>query len=209
MKYSRIISLALFLGLLGLGVWGLARGGFGKDEVAPTLAAGSFLQLDYIKEDSTIKAELAQAERKALLWDSNAKLVAISMRFDGGLDYDFLKRYAYVFQTPGISDYYVFNSAKAVAAAQTYSQAELFGEVQPTEITKDYLKINFVQALEIVERAGGSTFRADHSGNYIVNLLLVQPEGDVLSWVVSYQAKSSDESQVWRVNAASGSVELQ
>lgn len=177
--------------------------------MAPTLAAGSFLQLDYIKEDSTIKAELAQAEKQALRWDGNAKLVAISMRFDGGLDYDFLKRYAYMFQAPSISDYYVVNSAKAAASAQTYSQTELFGEIQPTVMTKDYLKINFVQALEIVERAGGSAFRADHSSNYTVNLLLVQPEGDVLSWVVSYQAKSGDESQVWRVNAASGSMELQ
>jgi hypothetical protein len=31
----------------------------------------------------------------------------------------------------------------------------------------------------------------------------------VLSWVVSYQDRSGTDNQIWRVNAASGSVELQ
>lgn len=211
MRYPKVISLTLCLILIGLGGWGVVHMLWGKDDVQPTLAAGSFLQLDYIKEDASFVAELADAYKQASRWNVQAKLAAISMRFDGGLDYDFLTRYVYVFQAAGVDSNYVVNSSRvAQEVRSTYDPAEIFGEtVVPTNIDEEYLKINFVQALEIVEQAGGSTFRADHSGNYYVNLLLMQPERDVLSWIVSYQDKSSQEGRVWRVNAASGSVELQ
>lgn len=210
MKYPKAISLALGLVLIGLGGWGVTRALLDKEEVQPTLAAGSFLQLDYIKEDDAFVSELANAEKQAISWNAQAKLTAISMRFDGGLDYDFLTRYVYVFRAPGVDSSYVVNNARiAKDARSAYDQTEIFGEMVPEDIAQEYMKINFVQALEIVEQAGGSEFRAGHPGDYYVNLLLIQPKRDVLNWIVSYQDKSGQESRVWRVNASSGSIELQ
>ena len=209
MRYPKVVSLTLGLVLIGLGGWGVTHALLGPKEVQPTLAAGSFLQLDYIKEDAAFQSELESAYKQAEYWNTQAQLAAISMRFDGGLDYDFLTRYVYVFRAPGVADNYVVaNPRVSKDIRSTYDQAEMFGEVVPAAIAKEYLKINFVQALEIVEQSGGSSFRTDHSGNYYVSLLLMQPERDVLSWVVSYQDRSGTDSQIWRVNAASGSVEL-
>jgi len=210
MGYPKAISLTLGLVLVGLGGWGATHALLSRNDVQPTLAAGSFLQLDYIKEDASFVSELTSAEQQAIKWNAQAKLAAISMRFDGGLDYNFLTRYVYVFQAPGVDSNYVVNSPRvAKEVRSTYDPTEIFGEMVPENIVRDYLKINFVQALEIVEQAGGSTFRADHSGNYYVNLLLMQPERDVLSWVVAYQDSTGQDKQIWRVNASSGSVELQ
>ena len=210
MRYSKVISLALGLVLIGLGGWGVTCVLLNKDDIKPTLAAGSFLQLDYIKEDDAFTSELESAYKQASYWNAQAELSAISMRFDGGLDYNFLTRYVYVFQTPEITNSYVVaNDRVNKDIRSTYDQSEVFGEVVPDPISKEYLKINFVQALEIVEQAGGGSFRTEHPGNYYVNLLLMQPRRDVLSWVVSYQDKSSSDNRIWRVNASSGAVELQ
>ncbi|MBN2585628.1 hypothetical protein JXA59_03215 [Patescibacteria group bacterium] len=210
MRYPKVISLLLGLVLIGLGGWGVVNALLNKNEVQPTLAAGSFLQLDYIQEDAAFVSELASAHKQASSWNAQAKLAAISIRFDGGLDYNFLTRYVYVFQAPEATTNYVVNNPRvAKDIRSTYDQSEIFGETLPEDIVQEYLKINFTQALEIVEQAGGSSFRANHSGNYSVNLLLMQPERDILSWVVSYQSKSGQDELVWRVNAASGSVELQ
>ena len=210
MRYPKVISLALGLVLVGLGGWGVWHALLGQDEVQPTLAAGSFLQLDYIKEDAAFASELSQAKQQADRWNAQAELAAISMRFDGGLGYDFLTRYVYLFQAPGLSSSYALNNPRVKTEVRhSYDRTEIFGdEVVPVSIAGEYLKINFVQALEIVEQTGGSNFRANHPGDYYVNLLLVQPERDVLSWVVSYQDKSGEDNQVWRVNAANGAVEL-
>lgn len=209
MKYSKIISWSLFLVLAGLGVWGVAHSIIDRRDVTPTLAAGSFLQLDYIQEEPAIKAELVQAQKSAKRWNAAAELVAISMRFDDGLNYDVLQRYAYVFQAPGMTNDYVVNNSRSIKQGQTYTPADIFGEIKPSIIDEEYLKINFVQALEITERAGGGDFRMSHSGNYSVSLLLIQPQNDVLSWVVAYQDKSGASSQIWRVNAATGSIQQQ
>lgn len=209
MNYRKLI-LVLFLFLSALGLLTL-RGPLSSANqtvVDTELASSSFLELDYIKEEAVIHKELLEAKNQALVWKKDANLVAISMEFNRGLHYDFLEQYNYVFDSPTADNYWIINNPIIKeSSSQAYAENDLFGDVQLEAIQEEYLKINFVHVLEIVERAGGYSFRVNHMENYTVTLLLIQPQDGVLSWYVSYS--NDQEEQVWKVNASSGSIQAQ
>lgn len=209
MNYKKLI-LVLFLFLSGLGLLTLkgSLSSANQTVVSSELASSSFLELDYIKEETAVQTELAKAEEQALVWKKDAGLLAISMEFDKGLHYDFLEQYNYVFHSPSTDNYWVINNPRTKeSVSQAHAANDLFGDIRLEAIKEEYLKINFIHALEIVERAGGYSFRANHIGDYTVTLLLIQPQNGVLSWYISYSA--DQEEQIWKVNAASGLIQAQ
>lgn len=205
MNHKRLI-LVLFLFLAGLGLLTLKGSLSSANQTIND--SHSFLELDYIKEEAAIQTELSEAKNQALVWEKDANLLAISMEFDKGLHYDFLEQYNYVFDSPSADNYWVINNPRTKETAnQTYAANDIFGDIQLEAIKEEYLKINFIHALEIVERAGGYSFRINHAEDYTVTLLLIQPQNGVLSWYISYS--DDQEEQVWKVNAASGSIQAQ
>lgn len=205
MNYKKLI-LVLFLFLSALGLLTLKGSLSSANQTVND--SNSFLELDYIKEEVAIQKELLEAKNKALSWKKDATLLAISMEFYRGLHYDFLEQYNYIFDSPSIDNYWIVNNPVIKeSASQAYVESDLFGDVQLETIKEEYLKINFINALEIVERVGGYNFRVNHAEDYTVTLLLIQPRGGVLNWYISYS--DDQEEQVWRVNASSGSVQAQ
>lgn len=210
MKYRKIF-LTLFLMLTGalLIGWFKVQATQNTGSMAPvTLAEESVLTLDYIKEDATIKSELMVAKSQAKSWQPDAQIAAISIKFEDGLSYEFLKQYNYAFSSKIDSDrYLLINNSRIGGVARSYAEKNLFETVVPEGMPEEYLKINFVQALEITERAGGNDFRIANNGHYGVALLLMQPEGGVLNWYISYYDKQSSSEKNWLVNATSGDLQ--
>lgn len=211
MNYKKIF-LTLFLMLAGAGLIGWFSVQATQNNVhvvSPSLAQENVLTLDYIKEDVTIKTELAGAKLQAKNWQSDAQITAISIKFEDGLSYEFLKQYNYAFSSQIEPDrYLLINNPRINSESnQSYAERSLFETVTPKIIPEEYLKINFIQALEITERAGGDNFRIANSGHYGVALLLMQPEGGILNWYISYYDKQSNSEKIWRVNATSGALQ--
>jgi hypothetical protein len=209
MNYNKII-LALFLILAG---WGITTY-FSDTSQAVTgdqLSIASFLELDYIKEDPVIQQEIQQAQEKARGWQTDAKLTAVSVQFKNGIHYDCLEQYNYVFTSnKKPNQYWIVNNSRIdEEIAEAYADGDLFESVVPKQIDQEYLKINFIQALELVERKGGYEFRIDHAGKYIVTLLLVHPQNGVLNWHVSYMDETEEAEKNWLVNATNGIVQAQ
>ena len=211
MKYRKVF-LTLFLMLAGVGLVGWFRVQVAQNNVyiaSADLIEGSVLTLDYIKEDPAIKSELMTAKVRAQRWQADARTNAVSIKFEDGLSYEFLKQYNYVFSSQLESDKYLLINNPRINSGnnESYAEKSLFEAFAPEVIPEEYLKINFIQALEISEKAGGTDFRVANSGHYGVALLLMQPEGGVLSWYISYYDKQSSSERTWRVNAASGAVQ--
>jgi len=208
------IFLILFLILSGFGIWGVSNYfvSNGSASIMSSFASGSFLSLDYIKEDSVFRQELQSIKNKIQTQSPNADLLAISMKFDDGLSYDYLESYNYIFGFTDESEneYLIISSSKTDKdLSQAYVEQDLFDGIKPSLWAEEYLKINFVQALEIVERAGGYNFRINHGGNYSANLLLIQPTGGVLNWYISYCDEVDNQEQDWVVNASTGTVQIE
>jgi hypothetical protein len=175
---------------------------------ASNLAGENVLTLDYIKEDATIKSELVAAKLQAKSWQQDAHVVAVSIKFEDGLSYGFLKQYNYAFSSEiELDRYLLINNSRISGSSQSYAEKSLFETAAPEVIPEEYLKINFLQALEIAERAGGDDFRIANNGHYGVALLLMQPEGGVLNWYISYYDKQSSSEKNWLVNATSGDLQ--
>ena len=213
MSYKKIF-LALFLILSGFGIWwGLFNYFTSSDStsIIPSFASGSFLSLDYIKEDSIFRQELKSIKNMIQIQSPNTDLLAISMEFDNGLNYDYLESYNYIFgfSNQGDNEYLIVSSSKTDKnLSQVYIDQDLFDGVKPSLWSEEYLKINFVQVLEIVERAGGYNFRIDYNNDYNVTLLLIQPVGGVLNWYISYYDEINNQEQNWIVNASTGTVQI-
>lgn len=197
--------LVLLVFVVGLGLWRVALAFSGEDYrvVDSGMSSNSFLPLDYIQETPVVEAELNAAFDEAKAWRPDAKLMAISMRFSGGLNYADLTHYNYTFSSGG--QYLIVGNPRVTSRKSASAAEDLFGEVVPDPVNRTYLTINFVQALEIVERGGGGEFRVSHPGTD-ATLLLMDPHDGVLSWYVTYSAPDGAES-TWAVNAASGFVE--
>lgn len=211
MNYKKIVLL-LFLFLSAAGIWIVADSPLSSANQLVSnsqISPRSFLELDYIKESDVIEQDLDLAKDKAHQWQTDAGLMAISMEFENGLNYDALEQYNYVFSSDSFIDkYWIVNNSKIKKQIeQAYVDKDLFGDIQLEYVDTKYLKINFVHALEIIEQAGGYDFRLNHANNYIVTLLLMQPQNGVLSWHVVYS--SDKEEKTWKVNAASGLVQSQ
>ncbi len=168
----------------------------------------SFLSLDYIKEDAVFRQELLDTKNKTKKQYPKAELTAISLKFEDGLNYSYLINYAYVFDVPSFIDkYLVVNNPRIKSEVdQSLVGNDLFDNISVGVIKEEYLKINFVQALEIVERDGGYDFRADRYGKYNVTMLLNQSSGGVLNWQISYFDETDNTEKSWVVNAASGKI---
>jgi len=210
MKYRKVF-ITLFLILAGIGIigWFKVQTAQNNAQIAsPSLAQESFLTLDYIKEDVAIKSELASAELHAKRWQADAKLVAVSIKFEDGLNYEFLKQYNYVFSSEIEPKHYLLiNNSRIKGAMQTFAESNLFEQIIPEVLPAEYLKVNFVQALELVERAGGGDFRIANSGHCGVALMLMQPQNSVLNWHISYYDKQGSSEKTWQVNATSGAIQ--
>jgi len=210
MSYKKILLTSVLI-LSCFGAWAV-YGTFGQSiaskSLYPDLVGNSFLAMDYIKEGPIFKSDLGIAKTKASSQQPSSSLVAISLKFENGLSYGYLTNYTYVFDAPKYGDMYlVLNNPKTnTQVDQAYTSDSLFEGEQLDAIKDEYLKINFVQALEIIEKAGGYNFRVDHQGRYNVTMLLACQSGGVLNWYVSYCDETSDEEQSWVVNAASGMI---
>lgn len=209
MNYKRIL-LVSFLILSSFVVWTAYASSTEQEAVIPDidLANDSFLNLDYIKEDIVFKQELLDVKNKIKNQYQQAELVGISLRFEDGLNYDYLTNYAYVFNSPSFNNKYlvVYNPRIKSEVDQAMANEDLFGSMSTGVINEEYLKINFVQALEIVEKFGGYNFRADCYGKYSVTILLNQLNGGVLNWQISYFDETDNTEKSWTVNAASGKI---
>lgn len=174
------------------------------------LAADSSLVLDYIQEDATFRQELTDVKNRVEKQYLGAELVAISLKFEDGLNYSHLKNYAYVFDVPSFkNEYLVVNNPRIeLETEQALVEDDLFDNMSAGTIKDEYLKINFVQALEIVEKFGGYNFRADRYGKCNVTMLLSQSAGNVLNWQISYFDETDNMERTWIVNAASGKIEM-
>lgn len=172
------------------------------------LATNNFLNIDYIQEDAMFRQELLDVKSKIIKQYQQAELVAISLKFEDGLNYDCLVNYTYIFNIPSLKNKYLVASNPRIKSVvdQAIIADNLFGDIPTGAIKDEYLKINFVQALEIVEKFGGYNFRVDRYGKYNVTMLLNQSIGGVLNWQVSYFDETDNTKQTWTVNAASGKI---
>ena len=209
MNYKRIL-LVSFLILSSFIVWTAYASSTEKIPIIPSinLATDSFLSLDYIKEDAVFRQELLDIKNKIKKQYTEAELVAISLKFEDGLNYNYLTNYTYVFDLPSFKNKYLVVNNPGIKSEvnQAIVDNDLFSNMSLDVIKDEYLKINFVQALEIVEKFGGYNFRADRYGKYSVTILLNQSMGSVLNWQISYFDEIDNTEQVWTVNASSGKI---
>jgi len=209
MNYKRIL-LVSFLILSSFVVWTAYASSTEETslDLDINLATDSFLNLDYIEEDSVFRQELVDVKDKINKQYQQAEMIAMSLKFEDGLNYDYLTNYTYVFDSPSFENkYLVVNNPRIRSEVEeALADEDLFNDMPKAKIKEEYLKINFVQALEIVEKFGGYNFRADRYGKYSVSMLLSQSDGGILNWQISYFDKTDNTEQNWIVNAATGKV---
>jgi len=209
MRYKKVL-LALVLILPCFAIWA-AYSAFGQSltnssDISNT-SEGSFLTLDYIKEDADFKSDIGEAVGQVISSYPSADLIAMSLKFEDGLTYNHLANYSYIFDTYRDNDtYLVVNNPMIDSQMSQAFTNDLFDGAKLQKINENYLKINFVQALEIVEKSGGHEFRVDHRDGYSVSMLLTCAKGGILNWQISYAAKDGSPDLNWVVNATSGAI---
>jgi len=153
MSYKKIL-LALVLILPCFAIWA-AYSAFGQSltnssEISNT-SEGSFLTLDYIKEDAAFKSGIDEANNQVSFSYPSADLIALSLKFEDGLTYNHLANYSYIFNTYKANDTYLVVNNPIIDnyMSQAFTD-DLFDGAKLQRSNKNYLKINFIQALEIV-----------------------------------------------------------
>lgn len=174
-----------------------------NDSQAETLVA-DLTNIDAGELNDSIKSQAETADSNATSADNRNRLIAIDIQLPKSLAQGSgTANYVYSSTADRIYNWVISisNSSEAFVRSKVYKN-DYLGEL--TAINRDFLKLNYVQALQIAEKNGGLDFR-----NYydISSVRLVLKNGDPkgwLYWYVTYTATGQVKSI--QIDANTGAI---
>jgi len=154
---------------------------------------------------SDAQANLQLAQQKAAQWQEDAAFVALQIKLTSLKPKQGVE--TYVFDSPTVSGYHFLVTIsqqsqkyiRALVPVEDYLGASLL------PIDFKYWQLNYVEALQLAEKQGGSEFRKRHSDWMIELTLRREPPNNWLYWRIEYSSGAGDKWSIW-VNPYSGEV---
>lgn len=153
----------------------------------------------------SLNNNLVQAKEAAKSWKNNAQFTAVVLKITPETKADNLTE-TFVFGSPDDPQnwwtYSITPTTDQVVRSLTPKEDYLGTDFQP--IREEYLKISYIEALNLAEANQGATFRAVNP-NYQIGLVLAQTAPkNWLWWQVEYQ--SADSFLKIIINASDGKI---
>ena len=161
------------------------------DQTVPPVGGGSGLP-DAVAAKPLLDAELQEATDAMRQLQSDAVLKLVSMKFVNSFaDMGGLITNYYIFSSPQNPQYYYLvnvprNGEKLKRFIMPVEDLELPFDL--LDLPFEFWKLSYVEAINLAEQKGGSTFRAQHANKFEVSTILAKPAGQYLSWFVTYRA---------------------
>lgn len=160
---------------------------------ATTAETGGYLTITPTSQDADIKANVELADQKAKLWSATAALHYVDIKLPANFELGkSVETYVYG-STSDAYNWWVITisdlTGKSVRAL--IPKEDYLGTSYPT-LTRQYWKMNYVEALQLADSAGGSEFRSSHPDASVrLNLAVKEPK-NYLWWTVEYTSATSE-----------------
>lgn len=141
--------------------------------------------------------KLAFSRKKATEWQSNSKMVAVQIEVPSSLKQDAVSS-RYIYSSPSVNYYYwtIAISADNTSYIRALIPKEDYLSSDLDIIVDDFWKLSYVQALQIADNNGGSSWReANNLGQVTLVLSRGQPNNHHY-WNVEYIAVDQDGQRV-------------
>ena len=180
-----------------------------SDGATPTASATvdtSLLSIDPASVMPTFISEFNQVEELAKSWKPDAQFYGLTASWPTTLAQARGKR-VYIFGSPS-------NPTVWWTVALNEQTNERIRSIIPKEdylgtdlvpVAQQFWKLNALEALQIAEKAGGTTFRQNNPGAEVTSTLAHRGPKGWLWWVVTYRADNNRELLV-RIHPSSGEI---
>lgn len=188
-----------------------------KKDVTPTETATTQANTVLSSDDATIKSTFEknlETAKNKVSWDNQAKWVALNVQIDGDLLQGSVFE-TYIFNlNPSHPIYKYYYSTINFADTGKFLRAlvnkeDYFTELpnSPQEISTNYLKVTWLEALKKAESSGGKDFRDKNPNNVSIDLNMYRGEPNNYSyWYVLYKQVNGTDSIQVQIDANSGQI---
>lgn len=155
---------------------------------------------DATSMDATITTNYEAADAMAKKWQSNAQLYLVSVKLPQDLSLNnSTQTYTYG-STSLLNDWWTYSLSESTGkyVRAIIPKEDYLGDVTKS-IDKQYWRTNYVEAFQIAEANGGSTFRSSNPNASIILTLSHSEPKSWLWWLVEYKTGTGNDLKI-RIN---------